>query len=54
MAVTCDGLAIVSAPLPLFSAGKSYYFGFSAATGGITALHEIKNVAVSFPTPRCL
>lgn len=31
-----------------------YYLGFGAGTGGASDRHEVKNVTVSFPAPRCL
>jgi hypothetical protein len=41
-------------PLSGFAAGDSYYFGFAASTGGLSERHEVKNVSVTFPSPRCL
>jgi hypothetical protein len=41
-------------PLTGFTAGATYYFGFSGATGGFSERKEIKNVSITFPTPRCL
>jgi hypothetical protein len=45
---------VTGAPLPGFVPGDSYYVGFSAATGGLSARHEIRNVAITFPSARCL
>jgi hypothetical protein len=46
--------AVTSTALPGFVAGDKYYFGFGGATGGINEKSEIRNIRVSFPTPRCL
>jgi hypothetical protein len=32
----------------------SYWDGFSGSTGEATAAQEVRNVHVTFPTPRCL
>jgi hypothetical protein len=37
-----------------FTAGDIYYFGFSGATGGFSQRSEVKNINITFPTPRCL
>ena len=29
-------------------------FGFGAGTGGLTDKHEVKDVTITFPSPRCL
>jgi hypothetical protein len=61
--VTVDGHAIVKGQaLPNLSPGAAYYFGFTAGTGGLRAAdggpggyrQEVKNVTITFPTPRCL
>ncbi len=52
---------ISSIPLPI-EAGATYYFGFGGAIGGGAApdagptgcLPEVRNVNITFPTPRCL
>jgi hypothetical protein len=55
MGVQCDGgLVLAPANLPGFTSGQPYYFGFGGATGGETDKHEVRNVRISFPTPRCL
>jgi hypothetical protein len=41
-----------------FTSGTPYYYGFSGATGGGASnggiQTEVKTVAITFPTPRCL
>jgi hypothetical protein len=63
MSVHVDGtLAVSSVALTGFVPGTSYYFGFAGATGGLTGgpdggggyQTEVKDVAIAFPTPRCL
>jgi hypothetical protein len=55
VSVSLDGAAVLSdVPLPGFTPGQAYYFGFSGATGGGTDLHEVRNIVITFPTPRCL
>jgi hypothetical protein len=54
--VTIRGIAVPnlqSVSLPGFSVSP-YYFGFSAATGGLAAQQQIRNVTITFPTKRCL
>jgi hypothetical protein len=34
--------------------GDAYYYGFAASTGGSLEKHEIRNITVTFPVPRCL
>ena len=46
--------AVTSTALPGYVAGDKYYFGFGGGTGGINEKQEIRNVTVTFPTPRCL
>jgi Bacterial lectin len=41
-------------PLTGFNSGDSYFYGFSGATGGFGERAEVRNVAVQFPTARCL
>jgi hypothetical protein len=43
-----------SVPLTGFTAGASYYYGFTGATGGLFERHELRNIAITFPSPRCL
>jgi hypothetical protein len=53
--LTANGVA-----LPGFTPGGKYYFGFGAACGGLPpnmmqgARMEVRNVAITFPKPRCL
>jgi hypothetical protein len=62
ISVQVDGSPFASAvALPEFDAGARYYFGFGGATGGIGPPDggggyqtEVRNVAIAFPTPRCL
>jgi hypothetical protein len=63
MSVTIDTKPILtSVPLPGFQPGAAYYFGFAGATGGLVMSdgspggyrQEVKNIAITFPSPRCL
>jgi hypothetical protein len=59
MTVAIDSQQIVSAvPLPGFASGTSYYYGFAGGIGGgngsLGAQTEVKDVTVTFPSPRCL
>ena len=47
-------LAVLALVLPNFTSGDAYYFGFTWATGGYSERHEVRNVSITFPTPRCL
>jgi hypothetical protein len=40
--------------LPGFQTGTSYWYGFSSGGGSLAARQEIRNVAVTFPSKRCL
>lgn len=40
--------------LPGFNPQTPYYFGFGGGTGILVARQEIRNVAIAFPTGRCL
>jgi hypothetical protein len=44
----------VNTPLAGFSASDAYYYGFSGATGGLSERHELRNININFPSPRCL
>jgi hypothetical protein len=62
MSVTVDGHpAATNVSLPGLVSGTPYYFGFGAGTGGLQLPNgkggfrmEVRNVVISFPTPRCL
>jgi hypothetical protein len=50
-----DGQIVIdSYALPGFVSGGSYHYGFGGGTGWLTDRHEIRNVLVTFPSPRCL
>jgi hypothetical protein len=46
--------ALSNVRLTGFTTGDLYYFGFSGATGAFSQTQEIRNVTITFPTPRCL
>lgn len=63
VSVAIDGNSIVSAvPWTNLQSGAPYYFGFAGGTGGLFQAdggpggyrQEVRNVTVTFPTPRCL
>ncbi len=57
VSITTNGTAqtlFTNVPLTGFVSGDSYFYGFSGATGGFSERAEVRNVAVKFPTPRCL
>jgi hypothetical protein len=63
MSLAIDNATLVSAvSLPGFQSTTPYYLGFAAATGGLVLpdggvggyRQEVKNVTITFPTPRCL
>ncbi|WP_437681935.1 L-type lectin-domain containing protein [Sorangium sp. So ce131] len=37
-----------------FPVGSSFFYGFAAGTGDAVARQEIRNVTITFPSPRCL
>jgi hypothetical protein len=45
---------VVQAALRGFTPGETYYVGFTGATGIASEAHELTNVAITFPSPRCL
>jgi hypothetical protein len=45
---------ITSYVIPGWSSGQAYYFGFAGDSGTKGATHQIRNVTLAFPTPRCL
>jgi len=62
MTVTIDAMTVATAvSLAGFQPGTPYYFGFGGGTGQLVDSDggggyrtEVKNVAIKFPTPRCL
>ena len=61
LSVTVDAMVVVTnVALTSFQPGSSYYFGFSGATGLLVSgdgggyRTEVKNIAIRFPTARCL
>jgi|SRR5579859_3199569 len=63
ISVSIDGTQVVAAiPVPGFHAGQPYYLGFAGGTGGLVPSgggnggyrQEVRNVVITFPTPRCL
>lgn len=63
VSVSIDGTAVATGvALPQLQVGTPYYFGFAGATGGLFAAdggpggfrQEVRNVSITFPTPRCL
>jgi hypothetical protein len=59
MWVTVDSTPVLSdVALTGFASGTSYYYGFAGGIGGgggsLGAQTEVKDVTVTFPTPRCL
>jgi hypothetical protein len=63
MSVSVDGTMIAQGvALPNLQTGKSYYFGFAGGTGGLFQAdggpggfrQEVKDIVITFPTPRCL
>jgi hypothetical protein len=62
MTVSVDNNVLLSGvTLKGLTQGAPYYFGFAGGTGGLVLSdgtggyrHEVKNIAITFPTPRCL
>jgi Bacterial lectin len=62
ISVSLDGVPHITNVAVPIEAGTPYYFGFGATVGGIApedggpggCTDEIRNVDVTFPTPRCL
>ncbi|MGH7298246.1 MAG: lectin-like domain-containing protein, partial [Polyangiaceae bacterium] len=63
VSVSVDGAVVESGvALPGLQVGAPYYFGFAAGTGGLVPAgggpggyrQEVKDVVITFPTPRCL
>ena len=53
--VAMDGFpAIDGFALPNWTAGTPYYVAFVASAGTYGDRHEVRNVRMTFPTPRCL
>jgi hypothetical protein len=63
MSVSIDGAAVAQGvALPKLQTGATYYFGFAGATGGLVTAdggpggyrQEVKDIVITFPSPRCL
>jgi hypothetical protein len=63
VSLSIDGTSVINnVALSGLELGAPYYLGFAAGTGGLVApdggpggyRHEVKNVTITFPTPRCL
>ncbi len=58
MTVSVDGNPVAGIFLPGLTAGTPYYYGFAGAIGGGGSSNgmrtEVKDVSITFPTPRCL
>jgi len=61
--VSVDGTMEAQAvALPNLQTGAQYYFGFAGGTGGLVQAdggaggyrQEVKDIVITFPTPRCL
>ncbi|MEZ4394935.1 MAG: hypothetical protein R3A48_27990 [Polyangiales bacterium] len=53
--VTVQGQThLTGVALPGLGTTTSYWLGFGAATGDFAARHDVRNVRVVYPTPRCL
>jgi len=53
--VAVDGFSTIGATtLPGWTPGTAYYFGFTGAAGAFGDRHEVRNVRMTFPSPRCL
>jgi hypothetical protein len=52
--VSADGHSVFAKQAATgWPANPTYYLGFAGGTGGQTDYHRVRNVSVSFPTPRC-
>ena len=63
VSVSVDGAMVAKGvALPKLQTGGQYYFGFGGGTGGLVQAdggpggyrQEVKNIVITFPTPRCL
>ena len=58
LTVSIDAHEIGAVPLTGFAPGTTYYYGFAGAIGGgsgsLGMQTEVKDVTVTFPSPRCL
>ncbi len=53
--VSLDGVAVLSNyTIANFNAGSAYYFGFGGAGTRNGDRHEVRNIQIAFPSPRCL
>jgi len=55
MSVALDGSTVLAPySLPGWTPGTAAWLGFGGYNGGSWDRHEIRNVSITFPTPRCL
>ncbi|WP_437815237.1 L-type lectin-domain containing protein [Sorangium sp. So ce1078] len=55
VSVSIDGEPMIQGfAISGFPVGSRFYYGFAAGTGAAVARQEIRNVTISFPSPRCL
>ncbi|XXX78377.1 MopE-related protein [Sorangium sp. So ce134] len=55
MNVSLDGRSLIGKfAIPGFPVGSKLFYGFAAGTGDAVARQEIRNVTITFPSPRCL
>ncbi|MGK3995843.1 lectin-like domain-containing protein [Sorangium sp. So ce1024] len=55
VSVSVDGERLLQRfPIDGFPVGSRFFHGFAGATGAAVARQEIRNVKISFPSPRCL
>jgi hypothetical protein len=63
VSLSVDGATVITGvTLPQLKVGSPYYFGFAAGTGGLVPAdggvggyrQEVRDVVITFPTPRCL
>jgi hypothetical protein len=53
--LSLDGkTAIMSYVISGWQSGQAYYFGFGGDSGTKGVTHQVRNVTLTFPTPRCL
>jgi hypothetical protein len=55
VSVSIDGVRLIQGfEIRRFPVGSKFFYGFAAGTGDATARQEIRNVKITFPSPRCL